>query len=68
VKVANGQILVFSLPSATMGQKYVKFGSNARQKPPIYCDFLQKLALWADFSKTAAILKIPVLETRNIHN
>jgi hypothetical protein len=47
-----------------MGHKYVKFGSNNSQKPPIYCESLQKIPLWADFSKmaTAAILKIPVLE------
>jgi hypothetical protein len=49
-----------------MGQKYVKFGSKASKKFPIYCESLQKIPLWADFSKTvpAAILKIPVLETR----
>jgi hypothetical protein len=64
VKVANGRNL---LSSVTMGLKYVKFGSKACQKLPIYYESLRKIPLWADFSKTApaAILKIPVLETRN---
>jgi hypothetical protein len=45
----------------------VKLESKAYRKPPIYCEGLQKIPLWADFSKTnpAVILKIPVLETRH---
>jgi hypothetical protein len=67
VKVANGQNLLITLFSATMGQKYVKLKSKACRKQLIYCESLQKFALWADFSKTAsaAILKISVLETRD---
>jgi hypothetical protein len=57
------QFLLFTLFSVTMDSKYVKFGSKSYQKPPIYSESLQKIPLWANFSKTApaAILKMPVL-------
>jgi hypothetical protein len=63
VKVANGQNLLFTLFPVTIGQKYVKLGSNAYRKPPIYCEILEKFHYGPISQKTgpAVILKIPVL-------
>ncbi len=43
--------LLFTLFSVTMGYKYVKLGSKAYRKQPIYCESLQKIPLSSDFSK-----------------
>jgi hypothetical protein len=51
--IRTGQKLLFILFFVTLGRKFVKCESRKCQKPLIYCEILEKLPLWADFSKTA---------------
>jgi hypothetical protein len=62
VKFLIGQKLLFILFLIILGHQFAKYESRMCQKPQIYCETLEKLPLWADFSKTApeTILKIPV--------
>jgi hypothetical protein len=62
VKFLIGQELLVVLFLVTLGQKFANTNQKMCQKPLIYSEIIEKIPLWADFSKTApvAILKIPI--------
>ncbi len=52
-KFQISQNLIFVQFSATLGQKYAKFGWKSYWKTLIYREILEKFPLWADLSKSA---------------
>ncbi len=66
-KIFKCSKITFYLILSHFRPKNAKYKSRECKKELIYCEILEKIPLWADFSKaaTVAILKIPIFWTRD---